>query len=177
MKEATIGVLAFLISTAALADNGAYARHIDPATTSFPWMNASTAGAPYEFFAAANRNKVHVIEAYGVSCSWCNRNAVQVDAMADEFRLDTRVQFLDMGLDPNDRDYQRWIQAHHPNHPVVKDVGHTVWQALMQEEGIPQTFVLDCQGNVAGATIGYWGQSEKASLRAAIAAAEKISCE
>ena len=177
MKTMMAGALAILLSTTALAGPGGFsANRIDPATTGFPWMNGPARDSRYELAAPANQNKVHVLEAYSVSCSWCNRNAVQVDAMADEFRLDARVQFLDLGLDSNDRDYQRWIQANAPNHPVVKDVGHVVWQALMQDDGIPQTFVLDCAGNLTGATIGYWGEAEKTAIRAAIAAAESVTC-
>jgi hypothetical protein len=151
--------------------------HVDPATTAFPWMNGPARDSRYELAAPANRNKIHVIEAYSVSCSWCNRNAVQVDALADEYVMDLRVQVLDMGLDTADRDYQRWIQAHAANHPVVKDEDHLVFQALKQEEGIPQTFVLDCTGNLVGATAGYWGEDEKAAIRSAITAAEAVSCE
>ncbi len=178
MKTMMAAVLATCLSTAALAGTGgSYANGIDPATTGFPWMNGPARDSRYELAETANKNKVHVLEAYSVSCSWCNRNAAQVDAMATEFRLDTRVQFIDMGLDSNDRDYQRWIQANAPNHPVVRDVGHLVWQALMQEDGIPQTFVLDCNGHLAGATAGYWGEVEKTTIRDAIAAAETVTCD
>ena len=162
--------LTTFMSTGALAG-------VNPATTGFPWMNGPARDARYEFGDLANKNKVHVLEAYSVTCSWCNRNAAQVDALADEFRLDARVQFLDLGLDANDRDYQRWIQAQSPNHPVVKDVGHAVWQALAQEDGTPQTFVLACNGSLMGATFGYWGEAEKAALRGAIAEAEQITCK
>ncbi len=168
----------FLLGAAfALFATASYANQIDPAATEFPWMNGPSRDARYSLSADANRNKVHVIEAYGISCSWCNRNAPQVDALATEYISNVRVQVLDMGLDSADRDYARWIQMHAPNHPVVKDEGRVVWQALMQENGIPQTFVVACDGQLIGATIGYWGEEEKNTLREAISRALDTTCD
>jgi hypothetical protein len=148
---------------------------IDPFDVEFPWMNGPTRDAMY--ILADNPNRIHIFEAYSLSCGWCNRNAPQVAAMAEEFADDSRVQFIDLGLDTNQRDYDRWIAAHQPNYPVVKDVGREVWNALAQENGIPQTFVVDCQGNLVDFTIGYWGNSEKNTLREAIAEALLVECD
>lgn len=153
----------------------ATANSIDPATTEFAWKNGPTRDARYKL--SEHKNTVHVFEAWSINCSWCNRNAAQVKAMATEYAEDTRVQFIDLGLDTNDRDYQRWIQTHAPSYPVVLDAGRTVWNALMQQNGIPQTFVVDCAGDLEGFTIGYWGAEEKQTLRDAIARAKEKTCE
>jgi len=152
-----------------------YASAIDPATTDFPWMNGPSSDSRYALSDFPNR--VHVWEAYSITCSWCARNAVQVKAMKAEFASDPRVEFIDLGLDSRDSDYVRWIQTHQPTYPVVKDVDRRVWTALSSQSGIPQTFVTDCSGRVVDRTIGYWDAAAKARLKAAIARAKTIVCE
>lgn len=151
------------------------AAQINPTTTEFPWKNGPTRDAVYKL--SENANKVHVFEAWSMSCSWCNRNAAQVGALAAEYISDTRVQFIDLGLDGSESSYTQWIQRHAPSYPVVKDVNHTVWDALHQDQGIPQTFVLDCTGNLVDYTIGYWGNAERETIRAAIDRAKEVTCE
>jgi len=169
MKNVLIALACSLATTMAAAQ-----QRIDPATTGFPWMNSSAHDAQYRL--ADHKNVVHVFEAYSLTCHYCNENAVNVDALATQYMNDPRVAVLDLGLDVNARDYANWIATHHPNHPVVKDVGQKVFQALKQEEGIPQTFVVDCTGTLVGSTVGEWGDAEKQTLRAAIAKAEQTSC-
>jgi hypothetical protein len=166
----------FLISaTMSLAASSAFAAKIDLIKTELPWRNAQTAGATYKM--GAKPNTVHVIEAYSISCSWCNSNASQVQELASALAGETRIQFLDLGLDARPADYTRWISAHKPTYPVVQDVGQVVWNQLKQDNGIPQTFIVDCRGELVGSTIGYWGDVEKNTLQAAIAKALEISCE
>ncbi len=152
-----------------------YSAAIDPATTEFPWMNGPSRDSRYVL--SEHPNRVHVWEAYSITCSWCARNAAQVKAMKAEFVDDTRVEFIDLGLDSRDTDYTRWIQTHQPTYPVVKDVDRKVWTALSRQAGIPQTFVTDCAGNVVDSTIGYWDAAAKARLKAAIAQAKTVICE
>ncbi len=152
-----------------------FAAGIDPATTEFPWMNGPSRDSRYILSDFPNR--VHVWEAFSITCSWCARNAVQVKAMKAEFATDDRVEFIDLGLDSRDADYVRWIQTHQPTYPVVKDVDRKVWTALSTQTGIPQTFVTDCRGNVVDSTIGYWDAAAKTRLKAAIARAKTVSCE
>jgi hypothetical protein len=56
-------------------------------------------------------------------------------------------------------------------------VGQKVWNQLKTENSIPQTFVLNCRGELVDSTVGYWGDAEKNALQAAIAKALEISCE
>lgn len=169
MKRLLFALLTGLLSTAALASE------IDPGMIDMPWKNGPARDSHYKL--AEHPNVVHVFEAWSISCSWCNRNAAQVKAMAAEYAQDTRVQFIDLGLDTNDRDYRSWIATHNPSYPVVQDVGQVVWRALRQDTGIPQTFVVACDGSLVEATIGYWGAAEKNALKAGIARAREITCE
>ena len=151
-----------------------YSGSIDPATTEFPWMNGPARDSRYVLSDFPNR--VHVWEAFSVTCSWCARNAAQVKAMKAEFANDQRVQFIDLGLDSRDTDYTRWITTHQPTYPVVKDVDRKVWTAISTQAGIPQTFVTDCTGLVVDSTIGYWDAAAKTKLKAAIARAKTVTC-
>ncbi len=165
-----------LISAAMfLAAQVANASSIDLEKTQLPWKNSAIPGSYYKM--SDKQNAVHVIEAYSISCSWCNANAVQVGALYQEYAADQRVQFLDLGLDTRPQDYLRWISAHNPPYPVVQDVGQVVFKALKQENAIPQTFVMDCRGQLVGSTVGYWGEEEKIALRSAIAKALEITCK
>ena len=162
-------VLGFVV----LMSAPAFGQQIEP--TDFPWFNGPTRDAIYRM--SENPNAVHVFEAFTLSCSWCNRNAPQVQAMADEYADNERVQFIDLGLDSNDRNIQRWVAEHEPTYPVVKDVDRQIWNILRQSNGVPQTFVVDCNGQMVDATIGYWGSSEKATIRAAIAEGLETECQ
>lgn len=166
----------FLIAASfSLVAPSALAVRIDLANTNLPWKNAQGPESVYKM--GSQPNRVHVVEAYSINCSWCNKNAEQVQALAQDLASETRVQFLDLGLDARPADYTRWISSHTPTYPVVQDVGQRVWKELKQDDGIPQTFVLDCHGDLVGSTIGYWGEAEKNALRDAIAKALKITCE
>jgi hypothetical protein len=167
--------LLWVLAKTIFASASAYGASIDPAATAFPWMNGPARDSRYDM--AASGNKVHVFEAYSISCAYCNSNAEQVQALATEYGDNARVQFLDLGLDSADRDYTSWINRHQPTYPVVKDVGHAVWNALKQENSIPQTFVVDCRGELVDYTIGEWGNAEKAQLRQAIATALETTCD
>jgi len=140
----------------------------------FPWKNGDSAGAVYKM--SDHPNGVFVFEVFSLSCSWCNANAEQVDLFAEEYRENARVQVLDLGLDADNNSYQRWIGSHRPNHPVVQDVNRAVWNKLKRQDGIPQTFVVDCRGELVGSTIGYWGDAEKQSLRRMVTTALATSC-
>ena len=169
-------MLKILLSAAmSLAASSSFAAQVDLATTELPWKNAPEVGALYKM--GAKPNTVHVIEAYSINCSWCNSNAEQVKALALDFSGESRVQFLDLGLDTRAGDYTRWISAHKPSYPVVQDLGQKVWNQLKTENAIPQTFVLNCRGELVGVTVGYWGDAEKNTLREAVAKALEISCE
>ena len=158
----------------ALTAFSAIAAEIVPETTELPWKNGPVRDSIYKF--SENATKVHVLEAWRIDCSWCNRNAAQVKALANEYATDADVQFLDLGLDANDSAYTQWIARHTPSFPVVKDTDRAVWNALHSEEGVPQTFVVDCAGNLVDYTVGYWGQSEKDAIKAAIAVAKDTTC-
>ena len=166
MRGLILGFL-FIMSVPAVA------QQIEP--TDFPWFNGPTRDAIYRM--SEFPNVVHVFEAFTLSCSWCNRNAPQVQAMADEYVGDERVKFVDLGLDSSDLNIQRWVQEHRPTYPVVKDVGRQIWSVLRQSNGVPQTFVVDCNGELVDYTIGYWGTSEKNTIRRAIADGLATECQ
>jgi len=171
MKTLMVTLGLGLMSTLALAQGG---QKIDPATTQLPWMNSAARDAVWKL--SDHPNGVTVFEAYSITCTYCNQNAAAVDALADQFKNDPRVSVLDLGLDSSPRDFARWVAAHHPNHPVVKDANHTVFNALKQDDAIPQTFVVACDGTLVAEAEGAWDDAAKQTLVDGIAKAEQVTC-
>ena len=166
----------------ALFSQSLIAGSIDPTTVSFPVMNGAVAGERYSL--SDHPNKVHVFEVYSLHCGWCAKNAPQVAQMMNEYAAMAvgreqyeRVQFLDLGIDSNPRFYQFWVNRHKPPYPVVMDEGRRVYNTLKQRNGVPQTFVVDCNGDVVENTVGYWGERQKNALRTAIDKALEVSCD
>jgi AhpC/TSA family len=123
----------------------------------FPLKNGANRDDIYKM--SEHPNTVFVFEAWGISCGYCHQNASDVDAMAAEFAANPRVQIIDLGLDRDDSAYQEWIARHSPNHPVVQDTGRRVYNALKTSSGIPQVFIVDCNGKMVGNHVGTWGGS------------------
>jgi len=141
---------------------------------SFPVKN----GAPGETYNMADhQNSVFVFEAYRLSCHYCNENAPKVDRLVEESRQNPRIQILDLSLDTSASDFAEWIRRHKPNHPVIQDVGRQVYKALKTVDGIPQTFVVDCKGNMHGNVVGEWDTRGEQKVRDLIASALAIQCE
>lgn len=138
----------------------------------FPVMNPT--GTTYKM--ADHTDGVFVFEAYGINCSYCNQNAPAVDDLADQFADEPRVQVIDLGQDSSSSDYARWISAHHPNHPVVKDTSHKVYNAFKTQDVIPQTFVVNCKGELVGRTIGSWDSSTRRKVEGYITTALGTTC-
>ncbi len=141
----------------------------------FPWKNNPATDAVYKM--SDHPNGVFVFEALALFCSYCNENAVNVDALATKYKSQPRVQVLDLSLDSSDSSIQQWIARHRPNHPVIKDTNRTAWNILKQDSGIPQAFIVDCAGELVDFVIGSWDDAAKAKIDAAIATALEKTCE
>lgn len=153
----------------------AQAQEVDPARVAFPWKNGPARDSVYRF--TDHPNVVHVLEAFTTGCGSCGENAPAVEALAAEYAGNPRVAFLDMGLDQREVDYLRWIDAHHPQHPVVMDRDRKIFSGLKVTNDTPQAFVLDCKGRRVGTVDGYWHEAALATLRQAIADALEVTCE
>ncbi len=131
-----------------------------------PWFN-SDAGAGAVYKSAEHPNTVFVMEAFENFCPACNENASNVDTLATQYANNDKVQVLDLDLDTSDREIRAWIANHHPNHPVVKDVGGKIW-AEIDEQYIPTTVVVDCTGAIVWKNVGTWESDTKVQLKKAI---------
>ena len=129
-----------------------------------PWMNADT-NATYK--SADFADGIFVVEAYFLGCHYCNENAPNVNALAEQFSGDTRVQVLDVGVDRKDSDYETWITKHEPNHPVLKDAQRKLIGQL-GTTGYPSTYVINSEGKVVYKTSGVWNSAKKAAIVKAI---------
>jgi hypothetical protein len=171
-RKKIASIITGIVTSTVIFAQAAIASKIAP--SSFPWMNAGQAGKTYNM--TDHPNAVFVFEAFSLNCSWCNKNAPNVDALASKFKDNARVQVIDLGLDTSDSFYTRWISTHKPNHPVVKDVGRKVYNSLQVENGIPQVFIVNCRGEREDVVVGYWGEAEKAQVEAAVNRALQTTC-
>jgi len=118
-----------------------------------PWMNHPVPGTTYSTF--DHPNGIFVIEAYFINCPYCNQNVPFIKSLAADYAGEPRVQILDVGRDCRASDYQRWIQRHNPNYPVLNDCGTSVLGPL-GTTGYPSTYLVDCQGRVRHQSRGLW---------------------
>lgn len=160
----------------------AHAQAIDPDSTQLPWVNGPARDSIYKVW--ESYNKVHVWEAFTISCPYCHRNASAVKGLAalytelaEENEAYGRVQFLDLCLNSNRRDCQSWADQHQPDYPVVQDTDRYVWNNLKQANSIPQTFVTNCAGELITHTIGQWNSGDIAVIKDAIEQALLTECE
>lgn len=109
-------------------------------------------------------NSVFVIEAYFNTCPHCNENADNVNELAAEY---PQVQVLDVGIDKKDSDYQKWVQKHNPNHPVLMDGSKQLIKKL-GTTGYPSTYVISGDGEVIFQTSGVWSNATKRKIREAL---------
>jgi peroxiredoxin len=130
-----------------------------------PWKNADAPNAVYK--SSDHPNGIFVLEFLANFCSDCNRNAPNVDEMATYYADEKRVQVLDVSIDTKDTEIARWIAAHHPNHPVLKDVGKKLWKELGGEY-IPTVAVTDCNGRIRYQYVDFWTAAVKAEIKATV---------
>jgi thiol-disulfide isomerase/thioredoxin len=159
----------------ALSSHLGFAAQINLNDLKLPWKNASVPNAVFDL--SEKPNQVYVFEVFSIGCHWCNENAPQVQELAKDFATIKNVQFMDLGLDTRELDYTRWIKTHAPSYPVVQDIGKKVYKALSQENAIPQTFVVDCKGQLVGSTVGFWHEEEKETIKNSIEKAQQTVCE
>lgn len=139
-----------------------------------PWMNSTDTDATYK--TSDYPGSVFVLETYFLGCPYCNDNAPNVDALAEEYGFDMRVQVLDLGIDQQDSQYEEWIRRHEPNHPVVKDVGRKIVRQL-GTRAYPSVYVVDCKGNVAYSHEGEWDSSVKSAIRSKVKSLLSGQCQ
>jgi len=162
------------LSVLSLALSAVAAQAAQMEILEFPWKNGPAAGSVYKM--SDHPNGVFVFEAFSINCTFCNQNVPQVKAFVSKYSANARVQVIDLGLDTADSAYTRWISQHRPTYPVVMDTGRRAWTALRQENGIPQTFVVNCRGELVDHTIGLWNAASVVKLDAAVAKALETTC-
>jgi peroxiredoxin len=138
------------------------------------WMNHEDTNAVYR--SADHPKGVFVIESYFNNCGYCHQNAPQVDALAEKFATEPRVQVLDLGIDRKNSDYEVWIEAHHPNHPVLHD-GDRLVTSQLGTTGYPSTYVVDCRGTVALETVGVWSSDVRARIEQTVRSLLAQDCQ
>ena len=138
------------------------------------WINHPT---PNTIFQSKDiPNAIFVIESFFNACPPCNQNAPKVESLAEFYSNESRVHFLDVGVDRKKSEYQDWIRKHDPHHPVLMDSDQLV-NLQLGTEGYPSSYVLDCHGVVVAHTLGVWDEEATYSIKSAIDALLKTQCE
>ena len=137
-----------------------------------PWVNGEQDSV---YRMDDHPNAVYVIEFFANYCGPCNQNAANVEAMATFYKNEPRVQVLDVGIDSRDSEIATWIRNHRPNHPVLKDVGQTVYRSE-RFQYIPAAVVADCNGVVKYRVESTWTSSVKTKIKNAVNTLLKQSC-
>ena len=153
---------AIAIVTTILFSIVGYAGDFDPTSVALPWRNGPEPDSRYML--GDHPEKVHVLEFYALNCGPCNDNAPLVKIMAAEFEDDPRVQFLDIGLDTEDWEFETWIARHEPNIPVIQDEGFVFYTNVAQSYYTPQTLILDCTGTLIDWTYGIWDAADESKF-------------
>lgn len=122
------------------------------------------------------KNSVLVIESYFNTCPYCNTNADNVNQLAEEYMDHERVQVVDLGIDRKDSDYQKWINKHAPNHPVLKDADRKITNKL-GTKSYPTSYVIGCDGTVFYKHVGEWGDDANLKVRYFIQQALATTCD
>jgi len=150
----------FLSCVFLIASQGFSVSHFN-----LPWMNHENSNSVYS--SKDWQDAVWVVEAYFLSCPYCNDNAGNVNSLKTHFKNDERVQILDVGIDKGDSSYVEWIQRHKPNHPVLKDKD----RALIRQLGTtsyPSTYVLDKNLKVVYKATGVWNSKVEDQIKSAV---------
>lgn len=140
---------------------------------SLPQMNATPIGKVFN--SEDHRGKVWLIESYYNACSYCNANAPKVNALADFYKDNTRVIFIDLGIDRTDNLYASWISKHSPNHPVLKDASRVVTNEL-GTQGYPTSYIVNCKMEIVWSHEGSWSAGTPAEIKTKIAASLNEVC-
>jgi peroxiredoxin len=129
------------------------------------WMNADSADAVYK--SDDHKSGIFVLEFYQDSCGPCNTNVSNVHTIAKEFKDESRVQVLDVGIDSSPSKYKNWIRKHSPIHPVLMDQGGKLFRSLGMS-ATPTMVILDCNLNEVHRAVGGWAGSRMDTIRGVI---------
>jgi hypothetical protein len=126
---------------------------------------------------ASYKNGVFVFEAYMNFCSYCNTNAPLVNQLTTVWKDQPRVQVLDLSGDTSPREYAAWFSKHKPNHLVLNDGAKKMFWQMATQNLLPQTFVVNCRGQIIDSHLGGWDSSTMANINSAINEALQTVCE
>lgn len=128
----------------------------------FSLTDMQPAGGMYD--SAGQAGKPIVIEFYFESCPYCNQNAGNVKSLAAEWHGE-KAQVIEVGVDCDRSDYDKWIRRHAPIVPVLKDCDGDSLAQRLGVSSYPTTIVLDKNHNRVYATAGVWSAAKKQKIR------------
>ncbi len=133
----------------------------EAAVTEFQLRDMQANGGIYD--SNAYMGKPMVIEFFFNGCPYCNDNVVNVKRLTDEY-YPSKAQVVEVSVDDERSEYDRWIAKHHPITPVL-DGSDEVLTRWFGVRGYPTTVVLDKNHNLLWKTSGVWNSATRARIR------------
>ncbi|HVU12144.1 MAG TPA: TlpA disulfide reductase family protein [Phototrophicaceae bacterium] len=99
------------------------------------------------FHLAAEKGKVVVINFWASWCEPCKEEAPALESLYEQYQ-DKGVEFLGVTYADDPKDSQAFMQQYGMTYPVAEDGHSDVSKGLYRIQGVPETFVIDKQGNI-----------------------------
>jgi cytochrome c biogenesis protein CcmG/thiol:disulfide interchange protein DsbE len=100
-----------------------------------------------EFTLSEHRGKVVVINFWASWCGPCRNEAPAFESLWQRYK-DEDVVFLGITYADNPADSRAFIEEYGMTYPVAEDGRSEVSKALYHIQGVPETFVIDKEGNI-----------------------------
>ena len=100
-----------------------------------------------QFHLADQKGKVVVINFWASWCGPCRTEAPELEALWQQYK-DKDVSFLGVTVADDPKDSQAFMAQYGMSYPVAPDGKSDVSKQLYHIQGVPETFVIDKQGNI-----------------------------
>ena len=100
-----------------------------------------------QFKLSEHKGKVVIINFWASWCGPCRTEAPALEALYEQYK-DQDVTFLGITYADDPKDLQAFMAQYGMTYPVAEDGKSNVSKQLYHIQGVPETFVIDRQGNI-----------------------------
>ena len=100
-----------------------------------------------QFHLADQKGKVVVINFWASWCAPCRDEAPTLEALWNQYK-DKNVVFLGITFADDPKDSQAFMSQYGVTYPAAEDGRSDISKGLYRIQGVPETFVIDKQGNI-----------------------------
>jgi len=102
-------------------------------------------GQPFKL--SDQKGKVVIINFWASWCGPCRTEAPQLESLYQQYK-DKDVSFIGITYADDPKDSQAFMAQYGMSYPVAEDGKSSVSKQLYHIQGVPETFVIDKQGNI-----------------------------